>query len=102
MVPSQNSQNLFLIFVQVKGCPPQKFKPLVNDVLQSNKSFETMRIDAPFSNEPSIPQSNIHRSNKPMLTNVPQSNEPFETIPTDVLLLDKPYIPQSIKCSSLK
>ncbi|KAF6149984.1 hypothetical protein GIB67_029349, partial [Kingdonia uniflora] len=75
---------------------PRRFKPLVDDddVPQSNKSFETIRTDVPPSNEPSIPQSNVHLLNKTVLTNVPQSNEPFQTIPTDVHFSNKPCISQ--------
>ncbi|KAF6152400.1 hypothetical protein GIB67_038023 [Kingdonia uniflora] len=78
-----------------RGLDPRRFGPLVDNVPQLNKYFETIRTDVPPSNEPSIPQSNVHHLNKPMLTNVPQSNEPFETIPTDVPLSNKPCIPQS-------
>ncbi|KAF6167511.1 hypothetical protein GIB67_031712 [Kingdonia uniflora] len=75
-----------------RGLDPHRFGYFVDD---KNDSFETIRTDIPPSNEPSIPQSNVHISNEPVLTNVPQSNEPFQTIPTNVPLLDKPYIPQS-------
>ncbi|KAF6145350.1 hypothetical protein GIB67_016811 [Kingdonia uniflora] len=61
-----------------------------------NDSFETIRTDVPPSNEPSIPQSNVHLSNELVLTNVPQSNEPFQTIPANVPLLNEPSIPQSM------
>ncbi|KAF6152406.1 hypothetical protein GIB67_038029, partial [Kingdonia uniflora] len=76
---------------------PRRFGPFVDDddVPQSNYSFETLRTDVPPSNEPSIPQSNVHLSNKLVLTNVSQSNEHFQTIPTDVPLSNDIYIFQS-------
>ncbi|KAF6155759.1 hypothetical protein GIB67_007406 [Kingdonia uniflora] len=78
-----------------RGLDSRRFEPLVDDVPQSNESFETIRTDVPPSNEPSIPQSNVYCSNEPMLTNVPQSNKPFETIPNDVPLSNELCIPQS-------
>ncbi|KAF6158515.1 hypothetical protein GIB67_040029, partial [Kingdonia uniflora] len=75
-----------------RGLDPRRFGPFVDD---ENDSFETIRTDVPPSNEPSIPQSNVHLSNEPVLTNVPQSNEPFQTIPTNVPLSNEPSIPQS-------
>ncbi|KAF6137560.1 hypothetical protein GIB67_031839 [Kingdonia uniflora] len=57
-----------------RGLDPYRFGSFVDD---ENDSFETIRIDVPPSNEPSISQSNVHLSNEPVLTNVPQSNEPF-------------------------
>ncbi|KAF6134563.1 hypothetical protein GIB67_022303 [Kingdonia uniflora] len=89
-----------MIYVlQVKGYPPPKilvqgypetngrgldlhrFGPLVanDDVPQSNDSFKTISTDVPPSNEPSIPQSNIHLSNEPVLTNILLSNESMLT-----------------------
>ncbi|KAF6142088.1 hypothetical protein GIB67_037006, partial [Kingdonia uniflora] len=79
----------------VRGLDPRSFGPLVEDVPQSNKYFETIRTDVPPSNVPNIPQSNVHRSNEPRLTNVPQSNEPFGTIPTNAPLSNEPCILQS-------
>ncbi|KAF6158951.1 hypothetical protein GIB67_042032, partial [Kingdonia uniflora] len=77
-----------------RGLDLRRFRPLVedDDVPQSNDFFETIRTNVPPSNEPSIPQSNVHHSNEPMLTNVPQSNEFFQTIPTDVLLSNEPIL----------
>ncbi|KAF6141085.1 hypothetical protein GIB67_006530 [Kingdonia uniflora] len=75
-----------------RGLDPRRFGPFVDD---ENDLFETIRSDVPPSNEPSIPQSNVHLSNEPMLTYVPQSNEPFQTIPTNVTHSNKPFIPQS-------
>ncbi|KAF6174885.1 hypothetical protein GIB67_026373, partial [Kingdonia uniflora] len=74
-----------------RGLDPRRFEPLVDDddAPQSNNSFKTICTDVPPSNEPSIPQSNVHRSNELILTNVPQSNEFFQTIPTDVSLLNE-------------
>ncbi|KAF6158860.1 hypothetical protein GIB67_012503 [Kingdonia uniflora] len=65
---------------------PRRFGPLVDDddVPQSKDSFKTICTDVLPSNEPSIPQSNVHLSNEPVLTNVHQSNEYFQTIPTDI------------------
>ncbi|KAF6134181.1 hypothetical protein GIB67_013578 [Kingdonia uniflora] len=66
-----------------RGFDPRRFRPFVDD---ENDFFETIRTDVPPSNEPSIPQSNvhlsmnlIHLSNEPLLTNVPPSNEPMLT-----------------------
>ncbi|KAF6135977.1 hypothetical protein GIB67_006869 [Kingdonia uniflora] len=75
-----------------RGLDPRRFGPFVDD---ENNSFKTICTDVPPSNEPSIPQSNVHLSNEPVLTNVSQSNEPFQTIPTNVPLSNKPSIPQS-------
>ncbi|KAF6174693.1 hypothetical protein GIB67_008748 [Kingdonia uniflora] len=75
-----------------RGLDPRRFEPFVDD---ENDSFETIHIDVSPSNEPSIPQSNIHLSNEPVLTNVAQSNEHFPTIPTNVPFSNEPYIPQS-------
>ncbi|KAF6159258.1 hypothetical protein GIB67_032029, partial [Kingdonia uniflora] len=69
-----------------RGIDPHRFGPLVDDddVPQSNESFKTIRTDVPPSNEPSIPQSNIHLS-----------NEPFQTIPTNVHISNETCISQS-------
>ncbi|KAF6157863.1 hypothetical protein GIB67_003763, partial [Kingdonia uniflora] len=75
-----------------RGLDPRRFEPFVDD---KNNSFETIRTDVPPSNEPSIPQSNVHLSNEPVLTNVPQSNKPFQAIHTNVLLSNEPSISQS-------
>ncbi|KAF6135448.1 hypothetical protein GIB67_015301, partial [Kingdonia uniflora] len=75
-----------------RGIDPRRFGPFVDD---ENDSFETICTDVPPSNEPSIPQSNVHLSNEPVLTNVSQSNEPFQTIPTNVSLSNESFIPQS-------
>ncbi|KAF6155743.1 hypothetical protein GIB67_007390 [Kingdonia uniflora] len=75
-----------------KGLDRHRFEPFVDD---ENDSFETICTDVPPSNEPSIPQSNVHLSNEPVLTNVPQSNEHFQTIPTNVPLSNEPSISQS-------
>ncbi|KAF6161776.1 hypothetical protein GIB67_013853 [Kingdonia uniflora] len=75
-----------------KWLDPCRFEPFMDD---ENDSFETIRTDVPPSNEPSIPQSNVHLSNEPVLTNVSQSNEPFQTIPTNVPLSNELSIPQS-------
>ncbi|KAF6144078.1 hypothetical protein GIB67_007539 [Kingdonia uniflora] len=75
-----------------RGLDPCRFGPFVDD---ENDYFKTIRTDVPPSNEPSIPQSNVHLSNEPVLTNVPQSNEHFETIPTNVPFSNEPSIPQS-------
>ncbi|KAF6161504.1 hypothetical protein GIB67_009383 [Kingdonia uniflora] len=75
-----------------RGLDPRRFRPFPDD---ENDYFETIRTDVPPSNEPSIPQSNIHLSNEPVLTNVPHSNELFQTIPTNVPLSNEPFIPQS-------
>ncbi|KAF6160026.1 hypothetical protein GIB67_033110 [Kingdonia uniflora] len=69
----------------------RRFGPFMDD---ENDSFETIRTDVPPSNEPSIPQSNVHLSNEPVLTNVPKSNEPFQIVPTNVPLSNEPFIPQ--------
>ncbi|KAF6166180.1 hypothetical protein GIB67_023890 [Kingdonia uniflora] len=55
------------------GLDLRRFGPFMDDddVPQSNDSFKTIRTDVPPSNEPSIPQSNIHLSNEPVLPNVP-------------------------------
>ncbi|KAF6139894.1 hypothetical protein GIB67_009741 [Kingdonia uniflora] len=63
-----------------RGIDPRRFKPFLDN---ENDSFETIRTDVPPSNEPSIPQSNvhlsnelvIHLSNELVLTYVPPSNE---------------------------
>ncbi|KAF6158916.1 hypothetical protein GIB67_012333 [Kingdonia uniflora] len=62
-----------------RGLDLRSFGPLGDDddALQSNDSFETICTDVPPSNEPSIPQSNVHLSNEPVLTNLHQSNEYF-------------------------
>ncbi|KAF6145765.1 hypothetical protein GIB67_016214 [Kingdonia uniflora] len=82
-----------------RGLDPRKFGPFVDD---ENDSFETIRTDVPPSNEPSIPQSNvhlsndpvIHLSNEPVLTNVPPLNEPMLTnVPLSIEL--EPIIGQS-------
>ncbi|KAF6136686.1 hypothetical protein GIB67_018689, partial [Kingdonia uniflora] len=80
-----------------RGIDPRRLGPLVDDddVPQSNYSFETIHIDISPSNEPNIPQSNVHLSNEPVLTNVSQSNELFQTIPTDVHISNEPCISQS-------
>ncbi|KAF6172510.1 hypothetical protein GIB67_007023 [Kingdonia uniflora] len=78
--------------INYRGLDPRRFGPLVDD---ENDSFKTIRTNVPPSNEPSIPQSNVHLSNKPVLTNAPQSNEPFQTIPINVPLSNEPSIPQS-------
>ncbi|KAF6140212.1 hypothetical protein GIB67_000260 [Kingdonia uniflora] len=80
-----------------RGLDLDRFGPLVDDddIPQSNDSFETICSDVPPSNDPSIPQSNVHLSNEPVLTNVPQSNELFQTIPTDIHLSNEPCISQS-------
>ncbi|KAF6141057.1 hypothetical protein GIB67_006502, partial [Kingdonia uniflora] len=80
-----------------RGIDPRRFGPLVDDddAPQLNDSFETIYIDVPPSNEPSIPQLNVHLSNEPVLTNVYQLNEPFQTIPTNVTLSNEPCISQS-------
>ncbi|KAF6142711.1 hypothetical protein GIB67_018422 [Kingdonia uniflora] len=80
-----------------RGLDPRRFGTLVDDddIPQSNEFFKTIRTDVPPSNEPSIPQSNVHLSNEPVLTNVSQSNEYFQTIPTDVPLSNEPCISQS-------
>ncbi|KAF6171397.1 hypothetical protein GIB67_009538 [Kingdonia uniflora] len=73
-----------------KGLDPCRFGPLVDDdddVHQSNESFETIRTDVPPSNEPSIPQSNVHLSNELVLTNVHLLNE---LMLTNVHLLIEP------------
>ncbi|KAF6172581.1 hypothetical protein GIB67_017134 [Kingdonia uniflora] len=70
-----------------RGLDPCRFGPFVDD---ENDYFKTIRTDVPPSNEPSIPQSNVHLSNEPVLTNVPQSNETFETIPTNVPFSNEP------------
>ncbi|KAF6173167.1 hypothetical protein GIB67_028465 [Kingdonia uniflora] len=75
-----------------RGLDPRRFGPFVDD---ENDSFKIIRTDVSPSNEPSIPQSNIHLSIEPMLTNAPQSNEPFQTIPINVPLSNEPSIPQS-------
>ncbi|KAF6170788.1 hypothetical protein GIB67_015740 [Kingdonia uniflora] len=75
-----------------RGFDLRRFGPFVDD---ENDSFKTIRTDVPPSNEPSIPQSNVHLSNKPMLSYVSQLNEPFQTIPTNVPLSNEPSIPQS-------
>ncbi|KAF6160222.1 hypothetical protein GIB67_016658 [Kingdonia uniflora] len=75
--------------INCRGLDPRRFGPFVDD---KNDSFKT---NVPPSNEPSIPQSNVHLLNEPVLTNVPQSNEPFQTIPTNVPLSNEPYILQS-------
>ncbi|KAF6177076.1 hypothetical protein GIB67_015951, partial [Kingdonia uniflora] len=75
-----------------RGLDPRRFKPFLDD---ENDSFETIRTKVLPSNEPSIPQSNVHLSNEPVLTNVHQSNEPFQIIPTNVPLSNEPSIPQS-------
>ncbi|KAF6173347.1 hypothetical protein GIB67_027042, partial [Kingdonia uniflora] len=75
-----------------RGLDPHRFGPFADD---ENDSFETIRTDVPPSNEPSIPQSNVHLSNEPMLTNAPQSNETFQTIPINVPLSNEHSIPQS-------
>ncbi|KAF6136949.1 hypothetical protein GIB67_030713 [Kingdonia uniflora] len=75
-----------------RGLDPRRFGPFVDD---ENDFFETIHIDVPLSNEPSIPQSNVHLSNEPVLTIIPQSNKPFQTIPTKVPLSNEPSIPQS-------
>ncbi|KAF6164276.1 hypothetical protein GIB67_010246 [Kingdonia uniflora] len=75
-----------------RGLDPRRFGPYVGD---ENDSFKTICTDVPPSNEPSIPQSNVHLSNEPVLTNVPQSNEPFQTIRTNVPLSNEHSIPQS-------
>ncbi|KAF6145153.1 hypothetical protein GIB67_020344 [Kingdonia uniflora] len=69
-----------------RGLDLRRFGHLVddNDVPQSNNSFETICTDVPPSNEPSIPQSNVHHLNEPVLTNLLQTNEPFQTITTDM------------------
>ncbi|KAF6174355.1 hypothetical protein GIB67_020718 [Kingdonia uniflora] len=77
-----------------RGLDPRRFGPFVDD---ENDFFETICTDVPPSNEPSIPQSNVHLSNEPVLTYVPQSNEPFQTIPTNVPFSNEPFIPQSTK-----
>ncbi|KAF6152504.1 hypothetical protein GIB67_023198 [Kingdonia uniflora] len=90
-----------------RGLEPRRFGPFVDD---ENDSFETIRTDVPPSNEPSIPQSNVHISNKLVLTNVPQSNEPSipqssihlsnEPVLTNILPSNKPMltnVPLSIK-----
>ncbi|KAF6146698.1 hypothetical protein GIB67_008984 [Kingdonia uniflora] len=110
-VPSRNSQNFISDFcssgkglsttkdtgsgypeISGRGLDPRKFRPFVDD---KNDSFKTIRTNAPPSNKPSIPQSNVHLSNELVLTNLPQSNEPFQTIPTNVPLSNEPFIPQS-------
>ncbi|KAF6175545.1 hypothetical protein GIB67_023065 [Kingdonia uniflora] len=88
-----------------RGCPktngrglnPCRFGLLADDddVPRSNKSFETCCTDVSPSNEPSIPQLNVHLSNELTLTNVPQSNEHFQTISTNVPLSNEHCIPQS-------
>ncbi|KAF6170629.1 hypothetical protein GIB67_020191 [Kingdonia uniflora] len=80
-----------------RGLDPRRFGPLVddNDVPQSNDYFETICTDVPPSNEPSIPQLNVHLSNELVLTNVHQSNEHFQTVPTDVPFSNELYISQS-------
>ncbi|KAF6134923.1 hypothetical protein GIB67_002324 [Kingdonia uniflora] len=63
-----------------RGLVSRRFRPLVDDdddVPQSNESLGTLPTDVPPSNDPSIPQSNVHFPNELVLTNVPQSNEPF-------------------------
>ncbi|KAF6144184.1 hypothetical protein GIB67_004857 [Kingdonia uniflora] len=75
-----------------RGLDSCRFRPFVDD---ENDSFETIRTAVPPSNEPSIPQSNVHLSNEPMLTNVPQSNESFQTISINVPLSNEPSITQS-------
>ncbi|KAF6149827.1 hypothetical protein GIB67_010901, partial [Kingdonia uniflora] len=75
-----------------RGLDPRSFGPFVND---ENDSFKTISTDVPPSNEPSIPQSNIHLSNELGLTNAPQSNEHFQTIPINVPLSNEHFIPQS-------
>ncbi|KAF6155557.1 hypothetical protein GIB67_004551 [Kingdonia uniflora] len=49
-----------------RGLDQRRFGPFVDD---DNDSFETIHTDVPPSNEPSIPQSNVHLSNEPVLTN---------------------------------
>ncbi|KAF6142446.1 hypothetical protein GIB67_039410, partial [Kingdonia uniflora] len=71
---------------------PCRLRPFVDD---ENDSLKTICTDVPPSDEPSIPQSNVHLSNEPVLTNVPQSNEPYQTIPTNVPLSNEPSILQS-------
>ncbi|KAF6146566.1 hypothetical protein GIB67_008852 [Kingdonia uniflora] len=90
---------LILGFLKTNGrrLDPRRFGPFVDDddALQLNDSFKTIRTDVPPTNEPSIPQSNVHLSNEPVLTNIPQSNKHFQTIPNDVAISNEPCIPQS-------
>ncbi|KAF6169818.1 hypothetical protein GIB67_034210 [Kingdonia uniflora] len=72
-----------------------------DNIPQSNDSFETICTDVPPSNEPSIPQSNVHISNEHVLTNVPLSTEPMLTnVPLSIE--PKPIIGQTKPSAELR
>ncbi|KAF6152743.1 hypothetical protein GIB67_021403, partial [Kingdonia uniflora] len=64
---------------EYRGHPKTNDKGHAANVPQSKTPFQTIPTNVPLSNEPCIPQSNVHLSNEHVLTNVSPSNEPMLT-----------------------